>query len=228
MGYGVSACATCDGAFFKNKEIVGGRRRRYRDGGSDVPDPILQRRFRSCIAAISCGRRRSCRSGRTRNPKIAFVWDSVIDEIYGEPKTGVSGVRLRIPSRPARSAITKPTGSSWRSAIEPNTAVFEGKLEMDELGYLKVRAGFDVHQYRGCVRRRRRGGSGLSAGGDSGGHRMHGGDRRRALAGGAASSPIILFSLEAGFAAFDERANAFFRIRAVHHLVPDSRNRGDG
>ena len=75
-----------------------------------------------------------------KNPKIGFIWDSVIDEIHGTPKDGVSGVRLKNLKTGALSEF-KTDGVFMAIGHQPNTAVFKGQLEMDDLGYLKVRAG---------------------------------------------------------------------------------------
>jgi thioredoxin reductase (NADPH) len=139
MGYGVSACATCDGAFFRDKEVVvvGG-------GDTAMEEAIFLTRF--CTKATLVHRRNQLRASKImqarafKNSKIAFVWDSVVDEIFGEPKTGVSGVRLK---NVVTGALTnfKTDGVFMAIGHQPNTAIFSGQLEMDELGYLKVRAG---------------------------------------------------------------------------------------
>jgi thioredoxin reductase (NADPH) len=139
MGYGVSACATCDGAFFKDKEavVVGG-------GDTAMEEASFLTRFCSKVTIVH--RRDTLRASKImaerarRNPKIAFIWDSVIDEIFGEPKTGVSGVRLR---NVKTGATTDFRTDAVFMAIghQPNTAIFKGQLEMDEIGYLKVQAG---------------------------------------------------------------------------------------
>jgi thioredoxin reductase (NADPH) len=139
MGYGVSACATCDGAFFKDKEVlvVGG-------GDTAMEEATFLTRF--CNKVTIVHRRDQLRASKImqerakRNPKIAFVWDSAIDEIYGEQKSGVSGVRFKNTVTGALSDY-KADGVFMAIGHQPNTAVFEGKLEMDELGYLKVRPG---------------------------------------------------------------------------------------
>jgi thioredoxin reductase (NADPH) len=138
MGYGVSACATCDGAFFRNKEavVVGG-------GDTAMEEATFLTRFCSKVTIVH--RRNALRASRimqdraAANPKINFVWNSVVEEIFGEQKTGVSGVRLR---------DVNGTSSDFRTdavfvAIghQPNTHLFQGQLEMDEVGYLKVRSG---------------------------------------------------------------------------------------
>jgi thioredoxin reductase (NADPH) len=139
MGYGVSACATCDGAFFKDKEavVVGG-------GDTAMEEASFLTRFCSKVTIVH--RRDTLRASKImaerarRNPKIAFIWDSIVDEIFGEPKTGVSGVRLR---NVKTGATTDFRTDAVFMAIghQPNTAIFKGQLEMDEIGYLKVQAG---------------------------------------------------------------------------------------
>ncbi len=139
MGYGVSACATCDGAFFKNKEVlvVGG-------GDTAVEEATFLTRF--CTKVTIVHRRDQLRASKImqdrahKNPKIAFEWDSVIEEILGEPKTGVSGARLK---NVKTGAITehKVDGVFMAIGHQPNTAIFKGQLDQDELGYLKVRPG---------------------------------------------------------------------------------------
>jgi len=139
MGYGVSACATCDGAFFKNKEVVvvGG-------GDTAMEEATFLTRFCSKVTIVH--RRDALRASKimqdraTKNPKIAFVWDSVIDEIHGEPKDGVSGVRLKNLKTGATREF-KTDGVFMAIGHQPNTNIFKGQLEMDDLGYLKVRPG---------------------------------------------------------------------------------------
>jgi len=139
MGFGVSACATCDGAFFKDKEVVvvGG-------GDTAMEEATFLTRF--CRKVTIVHRRHQLRASKImqerafKNSKIAFVWDSVVEEIYGEPRTGVSGVRLE-------NVITTNTSDFRTDGVfmaighQPNTSIFTDQLEMDELGYIKVRAG---------------------------------------------------------------------------------------
>ncbi|MGO9605328.1 MAG: thioredoxin-disulfide reductase [Candidatus Binataceae bacterium] len=139
MGYGVSACATCDGAFFKNKEVVvvGG-------GDTAMEEATFLTRFCSKVTIVH--RRDSLRASKImqdraqKNTKIAFTWDSVIDEIYGDPKNGVSGVRLK-NLKSGKDSDFKTDGVFMAIGHQPNTDIFKGQLEMDDLGYLKVRAG---------------------------------------------------------------------------------------
>jgi thioredoxin reductase (NADPH) len=139
MGYGVSACATCDGAFFKDKEVVvvGG-------GDTAMEEATFLTRF--CRKVTIVHRRNQLRASKImqdrafKNPKIAFIWDSVVEEIYGEPRTGVNGVRLHNVTTGTRSDF-RTGGVFMAIGHQPNTVIFTGQLEMDELGYLKVRPG---------------------------------------------------------------------------------------
>jgi thioredoxin reductase (NADPH) len=139
MGYGVSACATCDGAFFKDKEalVVGG-------GDTAMEEATFLTRFCSKVTIVH--RRDTLRASKImqdrarKNPKIAFIWDSVIDEIFGEQKTGVSGARLK-NLKTGKSTDVKTDAVFMAIGHQPNTAIFNGMLDMDELGYLKVRPG---------------------------------------------------------------------------------------
>ncbi|MGB6552464.1 MAG: thioredoxin-disulfide reductase [Candidatus Binataceae bacterium] len=138
-GYGVSACATCDGAFFKNKEIVvvGG-------GDTAVEEATFLTRFASKVSIVH--RREELRASKImqdrahKNPKIAFIWDSVVEEIHGEPKTGVSAVTLK-NVKTNKTSNFKTDGVFMAIGHKPNTDIFKGQLEMDDLGYLKVKPG---------------------------------------------------------------------------------------
>jgi thioredoxin reductase (NADPH) len=139
MGYGVSACATCDGAFFKEKEaiVVGG-------GDTALEEANFLTRF--VTKATIVHRRDALRASKImqdrvrRNPKIGFIWDSVIDEIFGDPKNGVSGVRLK-NLKTGAAADHKIDAVFVAIGHQPNTALFKGQLAMDEVGYLKVKSG---------------------------------------------------------------------------------------
>ena len=139
MGYGVSACATCDGAFFKDKEavVVGG-------GDTALEEANFLTRFCSKVTVVH--RRDTLRASKImqdrahKHPKIAFIWNSVVEEIFGEPAAGVSGVRLK-------DVVTGEHRDFRTDAVfmaighHPNTTIFHGQLDMDELGYLIVRPG---------------------------------------------------------------------------------------
>ncbi|MGH7803520.1 MAG: thioredoxin-disulfide reductase [Candidatus Binatia bacterium] len=135
MGHGVSACATCDGYFFKDKEVVvvGG-------GDTAMEEANFLTKFASKVSVVH--RRGELRASKImqeralKNSKIHFVWHSAIDEVLGDPKAGgVSGVRLR----DVRDGTTRELSSDGvfiAIGHEPNTQLFRGKLEMDERGYL--------------------------------------------------------------------------------------------
>ncbi|HKD66188.1 MAG TPA: thioredoxin-disulfide reductase [Candidatus Binataceae bacterium] len=140
MGYGVSACATCDGFFFKDKEalVVGG-------GDTAMEEATFLTKFCSKVTIVH--RRDQLRASKImqdrarKNSKIAFIWDSVIEEIHGQPdKTGVTGVRLRNLKTGAGTEV-RTDAVFMAIGHQPNTALFTGQLEMDELGYLVVRSG---------------------------------------------------------------------------------------
>jgi thioredoxin reductase (NADPH) len=139
MGYGVSACATCDGAFFKDKEtvVVGG-------GDTALEEANFLTRF--CTKVTLIHRRDQLRASKImqdrarKNPKVEFIWDSAIDEIYGEPIKGVSGIRLN-NLRTGKKSEFSTDGVFIAIGHQPNTQIFRDQLDMDELGYLKVKPG---------------------------------------------------------------------------------------
>jgi thioredoxin reductase (NADPH) len=135
-GRGVSYCATCDGFFFRNKEIavVGG-------GDSALQEALFLTKFASRVHIIH--RRDQLRAqkilqDRARaNDKIQFVWNSVVKEIKGSGKVEslvLENVQTRAQSELPVQGIFVYIGHL------PNTALFKGQLEMDEEGYLKVDA----------------------------------------------------------------------------------------
>jgi thioredoxin reductase (NADPH) len=139
MGYGVSACATCDGAFFKDKEtvVVGG-------GDTAMEEATFLTRFATKVTIVH--RRNQLRASMIMqdrafaNSKISFVWDSAVEEIYGDQKGGVTGVRLKNVMT-GKTNDFRTDGVFMAIGHQPNTAIFRGQLEMDELGYLKVKPG---------------------------------------------------------------------------------------
>lgn len=140
MGYGLSACATCDGFFFKEKEVVvvGG-------GDTAMEESLFLTKYVTRASVIH--RRDSLRASKvmqeraTKNPKISFVWDSVVEEIYGDPKNGgVQGVRLKnVKTGEAREF--KCDGVFIAIGHDPNTKLFAGQLELDEQGYIITHHG---------------------------------------------------------------------------------------
>ncbi len=140
MGFGVSACATCDGFFFKDKEalVVGG-------GDTAMEEATFLTKF--CRKVTIVHRRDQLRASKImqdralKNAKIGFIWDSTIDEIYGQPdKTGVTGARLRNIKTGATTDV-KTDAVFMAIGHKPNTELFKGRLEMDETGYLIVKPG---------------------------------------------------------------------------------------
>jgi thioredoxin reductase (NADPH) len=140
MGYGLSACATCDGFFFKEKEVVvvGG-------GDTAMEESLFLTKFVTKASVIH--RRDTLRASKimqeraTKDPKISFVWDSVVEEIYGDPKnSGVQGVRLRnVKTGDVRDF--KCDGVFIAIGHEPNTKLFVGQLELDGQGYIVTHNG---------------------------------------------------------------------------------------
>jgi thioredoxin reductase (NADPH) len=139
MGYGVSACATCDGAFFKDREaiVVGG-------GDTAMEEANFLTRF--CTRVTVVHRRDTLRASKImqdrarKNPKISFIWDSAVEEIIGGQKEGVTAAKLK---NLKTGKVTEMKTDAVFVAIghNPNSALFKGLLEMDEVGYLKVKPG---------------------------------------------------------------------------------------
>jgi len=135
MGYGVSACATCDGFFFQEKEVivVGG-------GDTAVEEALFLTKYATRVTIVH--RRDQLRASKImqdrafKNPKVSFLWDSVVEEIYGDPQgEGVTGVRFR-NVRTGRASEFRCDGVFIAIGHSPNTQLFRGQLEMDEIGYL--------------------------------------------------------------------------------------------
>jgi thioredoxin reductase (NADPH) len=136
-GFGVSACATCDGFFFKGKKVVvvGG-------GNTAVEEALFLTNFATEVTLIH--RRDSLRADKTnqmrleKNPKIRMVWDSVIEDVIGsgEPKI-VSGVRIRNLKTGASDTLTTD-GLFIAIGHTPATEIFRSQIDMDEDGYIRT------------------------------------------------------------------------------------------
>ncbi len=139
-GYGVSACATCDGFFYREKEVVvvGG-------GDTAMEEATFLTRFATKVTIIH--RRDEFRASRVmqkrllEDPKIEVAWDSVVTEVLGDPqKGGVTGVRVQNVKTGVEREIPCH-GYFVGIGHHPNTDVFADQLERDESGYLTVLPG---------------------------------------------------------------------------------------
>jgi len=139
MGRGVSTCATCDGFFFKNQNVmvVGG-------GDTAIEEALYLSRLGKKVEVVH--RRDALRASKImqerafKNPKLSFIWDSVVDEVLDPTQGKVTGVRLR----------NLKTGARWEAPVDglfvaighqPNTALFKGQLELRDNEYIKVVPG---------------------------------------------------------------------------------------
>jgi thioredoxin reductase (NADPH) len=135
---GVSACATCDGAFFKNQDVlvVGG-------GDTAMEEATYLAKIVKSVTLVH--RRDSLRASKVmqdralKNPKISFIWDSVVDEVVGDER-GMTGAVLRNLKTEDTKRV-EATGLFVAIGHTPNTKLFEGVLEMHPSGYLKTQPG---------------------------------------------------------------------------------------
>lgn len=134
-GKGVSYCATCDGFFFKDKHlaVVGG-------GDSAMEEALFLTRFASKVTVIH--RRDQLRASKVMaeramaNPKISFVWDSVVTDVLGD--AAVTGVALE-NLRTGESSVLDVQGVFVAIGHNPRTDLFKGQLDLDAQGYIEVK-----------------------------------------------------------------------------------------
>ena len=139
LGHGISTCATCDGFFFKGKElvVVGG-------GDTAMEEAVFLTKFATKVNVIH--RRDTLRASKImqerafKNEKINYIWDSVVEEVLGDKEKGVTGVMIK----------NLKTGETWQKECHgvfvaightPNTKLFEGQIEMDKAGYINTKDG---------------------------------------------------------------------------------------
>ncbi|MBI4126823.1 MAG: thioredoxin-disulfide reductase [Deltaproteobacteria bacterium] len=134
MGKGVSACATCDGFFFKNQEVavVGG-------GDTAIEEATFLTKFATKVTVIH--RRNELRASKIMqqrardNPKIAFIWDTVVEDVLGVDQERVTGLKLK-NLKTGKVTEFRCDGLFVAIGHKPNTDLFTGQLAMNEQGYL--------------------------------------------------------------------------------------------
>ena len=139
MGHGVSACATCDGFFFRDQEIavVGG-------GDTAMEEATFLTRFASKVTVIH--RRDELRASKIMqerakaNPKIHWIWNTAVTEVLDPAEGRVRGLRLRnlVTGETSELAVT---GLFIAIGHEPNTKVFRGQIDLDDRGYIRLHPG---------------------------------------------------------------------------------------
>ena len=137
LGYGLSTCATCDGFFFRNQEIAvaGG-------GDSAVEEATFLTKFASKVTLIH--RRDTLRASKImqerafNNPKIEFMWNSVVEDLVGETKLEGAVVRNVLTNEVSTLPVT---GLFVAIGHRPNTDLFKGVLDMEDNGYLITKPG---------------------------------------------------------------------------------------
>jgi thioredoxin reductase (NADPH) len=147
MGRGVSACATCDGFFFRDKEVavIGG-------GDTAMEEANFLTRFCSKVTVIH--RRSELRASKIMqerafaNPKIEFIWNSGVEEVLGSKEDGVTGLKLKNTENGDISEF-KTQGVFVAIGHQPNTSIFKEKLAMDAVGYLTVTPGTTLTSVEG-------------------------------------------------------------------------------
>jgi thioredoxin reductase (NADPH) len=136
-GYGVSACATCDGFFFRDREIaiVGG-------GDSAMEEALFLTKFASKVTIVH--RRDEFRASKIMaqraldHPKIEVLWNTTVDEVLGDDL--VTGIKVT-STETGEQSVLPVEGFFLAIGHDPNTNIFQRQLELDEAGYIVVQAG---------------------------------------------------------------------------------------
>jgi thioredoxin reductase (NADPH) len=139
LGHGLSTCATCDGFFFRDHDIavVGG-------GDSAVEEALFLTKFARTVTIVH--RRDELRASKIMqqrafgNPKISFEWNSAVTEVIGTREGGVTAVRLEDTSTGAQRELPAQ-GVFIAIGHRPNTDVFQGKIAMNDVGYIETVPG---------------------------------------------------------------------------------------
>jgi len=139
LGHGVSTCATCDGYFYRGKEVVvvGG-------GDTAAEEALFLTRYAAQVSIIH--RRDQLRASKIMqdrlfdNPKINFVWDAVVADVLDVERGEVTGVKLK-NTKTGDETIKSCHGVFMGIGHSPNTSLFRGQLEMNEVGYLITHEG---------------------------------------------------------------------------------------
>jgi len=139
MGYGISACATCDGFFFKDKKVlvIGG-------GDSALEEAAFLTKFASSVAIVH--RRDELRASKImqertfNNPKIHIIWNAVVEDMLGDPANGgLTGVVLK-DTKSGKTRKMDCDGVFIAIGHNPNSDIFCDQLELDDKGYIKTQA----------------------------------------------------------------------------------------
>ncbi|MBT6777785.1 thioredoxin-disulfide reductase [bacterium] len=136
MGYGVSACATCDGFLFKEKEVivVGG-------GDSAAEEAIFLTKFASKVTIVH--RRDELRASKImrervlNNDSIEIMWNSAVEDIHGTKETGVTGIKVK-DTLSGEMRDVNCDGIFMAIGHVPNTGIFKGQIDLDEKGYIST------------------------------------------------------------------------------------------
>jgi thioredoxin reductase (NADPH) len=139
LSHGVSTCATCDGYFYRGKEVVvvGG-------GDTAAEEAMFLTRYATQVSIIH--RRDQLRASKImqdrlhRNPKIKFIWDSLVVDVQDVDRGEVTGIKLK-NTKTGGETLKSCDGVFMGIGHSPNTSLFRGQLEMNEVGYLITHDG---------------------------------------------------------------------------------------